>query len=85
MASGAIELKLIFTAGGAGGVAAAIGSMTSRMDALSKASIQTTERMNALGLSVVNEFAKQKAAVVAAAKAVETHQAETTRLGKALA
>lgn len=85
MASGAIELKLIFSAGGAGGVAAAIGSMTSRMDALSKASIQTTERMNALGLSVVNEFAKQKAAVVAAAKAVETHQAETTRLGKALA
>ena len=32
---------------GAYGVAAAIGSMTSRMDALSKASIQTTERMNA--------------------------------------
>lgn len=85
MASGAIELKLIFTAGGAGGVAAAIGSMTSRMDALSKASIQTTERMNALGLSVINNFAKQKAAVTAAAKAVETHQAETTRLGKALA
>ncbi len=85
MASGAIELKIIFSAAGAGGVAASIGSMTSRMDALTKASIQTGERMNQMGLSVVDAFAKEKAAVVAAAKAVEIHQAETTRLGKSLA
>ncbi|KAF0205492.1 MAG: phage tail tape measure [Gallionellaceae bacterium] len=85
MATGAIELKLIFSAGGAGGVAASIGSMTSRMEQLTKASVQTTERMNAMGLSVVDSFVKEKAAVVAATKAVETHRAETTRMGKSLA
>jgi hypothetical protein len=84
MTTGAIELKLIFSAGGAGGVAASIGSMTSRMDALTKSAVKSTDRMNAMGLSAVDSFAKEKAAVVAASRAVTEHQAATARMGKSL-
>jgi hypothetical protein len=85
MASGAIELKIIFSAAGAGGVASAIGSMTGRMEALTQASAKTSERMSAMGVSVIDAFAKEKQAVVAASKALEAHRAETTRMGKSLA